>query len=320
MKKLIAILAASAIGLSSAIAADSTAKSSNGSSMAKSSKSTAGNMNQPKSGRYVQIGDLSAQAVLGAESEYVFRGKKMSGFSFLPSTRLGYPVGPGELYGALWTVFPVDAGPVSNGLTSNRDEVDFHFGYNMVVPNFEMLSLDLGYTYYWYPQGNVYDIDRSNEIYFGVTADLGSLGGTYNKYYPTMSGYIFYNWDLEQWVLQVDATYSLELAQFNNNLGGMSVDFAGWFGVLSADVYQSDRHPTTTPKWENGYAYLGLKADLVFAFNDVCSASVGLRWSANNDGTGAFPTSNTVTAGPISANEGNHEEMFWWGTAVKFAF
>ncbi|GAB4273172.1 MAG: hypothetical protein Tsb0018_05120 [Opitutales bacterium] len=292
--------------------------------------------------QYTNIGELSAVGDFRVASEDVFRGKKLAGFAVQPMVKLGYPVWEGELYGSAFFSLPVNEGPASLGgwgaagaaeraalatatgvavpnlndldSSTNRDRADLTFGYNMPVT--DMFSIDFGYTYHWYIQHNVWGVDRSNEIYLGATANV--------MLDPT--AYIYYDWDLEQFVFQADVSYSFNLTQYTGDfgVGGLSLDLGAYVGWLFADAYNSDRRPvnpvTTTkaPKWENGYTYGGLKADLVFALNDVAKASFGMHWAANNDGKDGLHQAGSATFVP--ANQGQHESMFWWEAAVTFSF
>tara|TARA_B100000965_G_scaffold406360_1_gene444890 strand:- start:6809 stop:7819 length:1011 start_codon:yes stop_codon:yes gene_type:complete len=336
MKKTITILAAIAtLGVASAFAQDASSTKTSTSTASKSAQSMNGK-SQGTQDQYTNIGELSAVGDFRVASEDVFRGKKLAGFAVQPMVKLGYPVWEGELYGSTFFSLPVDEGPASLGGpsvggganldnavfgASNRDRADFTFGYNMPVT--DMFSIDFGYTYHWYIQHNVWGVDRSNEIYLGATANV--------MLDPT--AYIYYDWDLEQFVFQADVSYSFNLTQYTGDfgVGGLSLDLGAYVGWLFADAYNSDRRPvngagnpfgatagTKAPKWENGYTYGGLKADLVFALNDVAKASFGMHWAANNDGKDGLHQAGSATFVP--ANQGNHESMLWWEAAVTFSF
>jgi len=320
MKKLIAILAATAtLGVVSAFAQTADASKSSTSTSAKSN-------GQQAEHKYVDIGELSAVGDFRVASEDVRYGKKLAGFAVQPMLKMGYPVWEGEFYTSMFFSLPVNEGPASMGGpvsgtnldafwgTSNRDRADFTFGYSMPVT--DMFSIDFGYTYHWYIQHNVYGVDRSNEIYLGATADV----------ILDPSLYLYYDWDLEQFVAQFDVSYSFDLTQYTSDwgVGGTSIDLGAHFGVLSADDYTAgQRGPVagvdTLKKWSNGYAYGGVKADLVFALNDIAKASFGMRWEANNDGKDGLHTIAGST-NYIPANQGQHESMFWWEAAVTFSF
>lgn len=331
MKKLIAILAATAtLGVVSAFAQTTdTSKSSTSTTSAKSN-------GQQTEHKYVDIGELSAVGDFRVASEDVYRGKKLAGFAVQPMLKLGYPVWEGELYTSMFFSLPVSEGPMSWGgpstgaatlntamfSASNRDRSDFTFGYSMPVT--DMFSIDFGYTYHWYIENNVWGVDRSNEFYLGATADV----------ILDPSLYLYYDWDLEQFVIQADVSYSFDLTQYTSDwgVGGTSIELGAYLGWLSADDYTAGQRcrvgtVDTFSKWSNGYTYGGAKADLVFALNDIAKASIGMRWAGNNDGKdGLHPTaagvpgSGVAQANFVPANQGEHESMFWWEAAVTFSF
>lgn len=326
MKKLIAILAATAtFGVVSAFA-QTTDTSKSSASTSTSAKSNG----QQAEHKYVDIGELSAVGDFRVASEDVYRGKKLAQFAVQPMLKLGYPVWEGELYTSVFFSLPVDNGPASLGGpwmaaptggvanldntvfgASNRDRADFTFGYSMPVT--DMFSIDFGYTYHWYIQHNVYGTDRSNEIYLGATADV--------LLDPSL--YLYYDWDLEQFVIQADVSYSFDLTQYTSEwgVGGTSIDLGAYLGWLSADDYMGgfrNRTMGVNSKWSNGYTYGGFKADLVFALNDIAKASLGMRWAANNDGKDGYH--GTAGANFVPANQGQHESLFWWEAAVTFSF
>jgi len=328
MKKLIAILAATAtLGVVSAFSQTADASKSSTSTSAKSN-------GQQAEHKYVDIGQLSAVGDFRVASEDVRYGKKLANFAVQPMLKLGYPVWEGELYASVFFSLPVDSGPASIGGppppapfsgsnldtllgSSNRDRADFTFGYSMPVT--DMFSIDFGYTYHWYIQHNVYGVDRSNELYLGATADV----------ILDPSLYLYYDWDLEQFVAQFDISHSFDLTQYTSDwgIGGASIALGGYLGWLSSDDYTGGLRSAnalgttiTAPKWSNGYTYGGVSADLIFALNDVSEASVGVRWAANNDGKDGLHTSLLTATNYLPANQGQHESMFWWEAAVKFSF
>tara|TARA_B100000989_G_C19519410_1_gene463363 strand:+ start:911 stop:1915 length:1005 start_codon:yes stop_codon:yes gene_type:complete len=334
MKKTISILAAiAALGVTSAFAQDASSTKTSTSTASRSAQSMNGK-SQGTSDEYTYIGELSAVGDFRVASESVWRGKKFAGFAVQPMVKLGYPVWEGELYASAFFGIPVDEGPAyfdgpgAPGLTravstGNGDKADLNFGYSMPVT--DMFSIDFGYTYHWFFQPNIYDYDYSNEIYLGATANV--------MLDPAL--YVYYDWDLEAWTIQADVSYSFNLTQYTGGfgIGGLSLDLGAYLGWMFADAYNGGTrgvNPFATtagtkyPKWENGYTYGGLKADLVFQLNDVAKASFGIQWAGNNDGKdGLTVTPAGTPAGGrifIPANQGNHESMFWWEAAVTFSF
>ena len=87
---------------------------------------------------------------------------------------------------------------------------------------------------------------------------------------------------------------------------GLNFDLGGYFGYLSAQDYAGDQ---SAPSWGNGYVYGGVTGDLVYNFNENVSASAGVRWSANNDGSTGY-----------AGGDMGPQENLWFGTSLGFAY
>lgn len=250
------------------------------------------------------ISDLSISGTFDFESEYVFRASKLAAQSFQPSVEFGYPVVGGDLYVGIWTNQPIASTTTGvpfgaiRGITG--DEVDFYAGY--AYPVTDIFTLDLGATYYWYPESAGFGaINHTTEIYFGVSADV----------LLSPAVYFYYDFDLQQTVVEFSIGYSLDLGEY---LGaeGLSVDTGAYFGVLNTNDINAGAAGTS--KQQNGYVYGGVTADLVYAFNENVSSSIGVRWSINNDGADGTLAGN----GPANAFGG--ESQVWFGATVGFAY
>ncbi|MGA2052171.1 MAG: hypothetical protein ABSH19_02540, partial [Opitutales bacterium] len=53
------------------------------------------------------LSDLTVQATMDYESQYIFRGKKVTNQAFQPSAQFGYPVYGGSIYAGIWTSDPL---------------------------------------------------------------------------------------------------------------------------------------------------------------------------------------------------------------------
>ena len=256
------------------------------------------------------VDDLSITGTFGFETEYVFRGKERAQQSFQPSIELGFPILGGDLYGGMWTNLPVNSAQLVNAdgnftaspYGSNNSEIDFYIGYAYTIE--DIVTLDVGYTYYWYPEaGDGFNsfVSRSNEIFFGVSLDV----------LLNPSVYYYYDFNLQQNVVEGSIGYSFDLSQATS-MQGFSLDLGGYLGYLSADRFAGDQ---TGPQWSNGYVYLGTTVDLVYNFSENVSSSVGARWSLNNDGreTGsALTSSGSQSLGP--------QQNVWFGASIGFAY
>ena len=228
------------------------------------------------------LSDLSITGTFDFETEYVFRGKELQQQSFQPSVEFGFPVLGGDLYAGVWTAQPIKAGEFN--------EIDFYTGF--AYPITDMFTADAGFTYYWYPDSVPGGpISQTREIYIGVSADVILS--------PAL--YFYYDFDLEQTVLEGSIGYSFDLSQYVGT-EGISIDLGAYLGWLSADAANGSQR-NGAPKWKNGYTYGGVTADLVYAFSENVSSSMGIRWAANNDGT---------VNGP--------EQNLWFGATLGFAY
>ncbi len=228
------------------------------------------------------------------ESQYVFRSIKLSGPSFQPGLEVGYPVLGGDLYAGMWAAVPVTADRSLLTFPNDRiNEVDFYIGY--AYPVTDMFTVDVGFTYYWYPNMPAnFGIGQSREIYAGVSADV----------LLSPAVYFYYDFDYEQTVLEFSVGYSLDLAEYAG-VNGLSLDLGAYFGLLNA----SNADPLGA-KRNDGYSYGGGTADLIYAISENLAVSVGMRVSHNNEGQQSQLN---------SMNRGG-ETQFWWGASVGFAY
>ncbi len=141
------------------------------------------------------------------ESSYMFRGMKFADNTFFPSVDVAY----GAFYGGIWAAFPVD--------TDTDNEVDFYVGYGLELN--EMVSLDLGVTYYTFPSSTdkFFASDNTVEFYAGLAFDL--------PYSPAI--YVYYDIDLEDLTLEASAGHSIEIAE------NLTFDVSGAFGGVFVD-------------------------------------------------------------------------------------
>ena len=244
------------------------------------------------------ISDLSISAAFDFETSYVFRGKQLAQQSFQPSIEFGYPVFGATVYAGVWTNQPI----------KNQDnEIDFYGGVS--YPFTDWLTGDVGFTYYWYPQsvpGG--EISQTREIYVGLSADTTQFFG----FDLQPATYFFYDFDLEQTVIEFSLGYSFDVGSYVG-VGGLSLDVGAYYGYLSSSAYNGSQRDGA-PKWKNGYGYVGAVADVVYAFNDFVTFSMGVRWAANNDGK------NNRGLFGADPNEGGSDNTVWFGTAVGIGF
>ncbi|WP_309397880.1 hypothetical protein [Cerasicoccus maritimus] len=237
------------------------------------------------------LSDLSIAGTFDYESQYVFRSAKLAYESFQPSVDFGYSVLGGDAYFGIWTNQPITG--LSHAGNGFANEIDFYLGY--AYPVTDIFTVDAGFTYYWYPEtiaGSGLP-GQTREIFLGGSADV--------LLSPAL--YVYYDFDLEQVVVELSIGYSLDLGEYVG-AEGLSFDTGAYLGFVDTEDGSAG---LTTPKVKNGYTYGGITADLVYALNENVSSSIGVRWSVNNDGDSA------------GVNIGS-ESQVWFGATLGFAY
>lgn len=249
------------------------------------------------------LSELSVSGTFAFESEYVFRGSKLTDEAFQPSIEFGMPVYGGDFYVGLWTSMPI-----ADGFPSNQgNEVDPYFGY--AYPVTDMFTVDGGFTYYWYPS-SIYiapatvngAIDRTREFYLGVSADV----------MLSPAAYVYYDIDLEQWVIEGSIGYDFDLEE-SMGITSTILSLGAYVGNVSTGNQNAGQTPPVPGVGdpENGYAYYGINADLIYSLSENVDFGLGVRLSGNNDGD----TGNSVNGGP-----GSSDTFFWWGANVNMSY
>jgi uncharacterized protein (TIGR02001 family) len=180
-------------------------------------------------------------------SEYVFRGISYADDAIQPSVEFSM----GDFYAGVWTSQPI----TNRGGATN--EFDFYAGYGIGLS--DTWTLDLGATYYYYPQSGVSG-DHQVEPYVGIAGDIG--GG----FSATL--YTYYEYRGEVFTYQGSLGYTIPLTD------RVSLDLSGTVGYVDPD--------SST----NSYRYYGLGAVFTHTLSDKASAYIGLNYTNNNVGMG----------------------------------
>lgn len=235
--------------------------------------------------------NLSIAGTFGYESTYMFRGALLGRQVVQSGVELGYAIGQGEIYAGVWGSMPA---------TRNADfvnEFDYYLGYTHNID--DIVSVDAGFTYYSYSSGG---IRQTREIYVGATADV----------LLSPSAYLYYDFDLEQTVLETSISYSLDLEQYTH-VTGLSLENTAYLGFVNTRKTTAG-HPDPANNIQsvskNHYLYFGFASDIAYAISDNVSTSIGIRWVINNDGHNG----NSVN------NSGRKDNQFWVGGSVGFAY
>lgn len=143
------------------------------------------------------------------ETAYMFRGMKLADHSFFPSV----DVANGPFYAGVWAAFPVDSDATPN-------EVDVYAGYGFELS--EVMSLDVGVTYYTYPSDSekLLDDDNTLEFYTGLAFDV--------PYSPAI--YVYYDIDAEVLTFEGSAGHSIEMAE------NLTFDMSAAVGYVDPDA------------------------------------------------------------------------------------
>ncbi|MGE9290372.1 MAG: TorF family putative porin [Puniceicoccales bacterium] len=227
-------------------------------------------LGSPVFGQEDFLENLSLSTILSFESKYIFRGEEQGKESFQPSLEAGHPLGPGDLYVGIWASQDISGDP--------SDEVDFYAGYSL--PLTPIFAISGGFTYYWYPdEGSV--PSHEEEPYLGIYADL-----------PLQpAAFVYYNFALEQLLLELSVGEGFTLTEKSLIRTGLSL------GLAQANDANSDQ---VSGKPHNSYGYFQVYADLVYEFNPISSASLGIRYSGREDS--------------------GYTDYLYWGASVSFGF
>lgn len=228
--------------------------------------------------------NLSIAGTFGYESAYMFRGFLKDRQVAQSGVELGYAIGQGEIYAGVWGSMPIS---FRGG--NNVNEFDYYIGYTQAIE--DIVSLDAGFTYYSYSTGN---IRQTREIYAGATADV----------LLSPSLYVYYDFDLEQAVVEASIAYSFDLEQYTH-ITGLSLENSAYFGTVNT----RKRFAGNAGIAKNDYVYFGFASDIAYAITDNVSTSFGIRWAINNDGQGGN-----------SVNQGQKDNQFWVGASLGFAY
>lgn len=207
---------------------------------------------------------IEVQSSFGYESEYVFRGVKQLGHNLNPGVRFDW-LGS---YGEIRTVF--------DGSDNDFTEVDYTLGHTHQQ---DALSIDGGITFYTFPENRPElrrAADDTYEVFLGTAYDLAQTGLRPNVYF-------FYDFELEDFTIQVGLDYLVDLHERLGAEAGIDV------GHLFADNSDDDRF------------YYQAKLDLVYQINPVTHGRVGGRVAGNDNSIDPDPT-------------------VWWGASVAVAF
>lgn len=231
-----------------------------------------------------QAGDVDWSIGTDFVTEYVFRGVSLGGNSVQPYVE----VSKGNFTAGAW--FSTQVG---SGSELSADEVDFYAGYS--VPLDGSISLDLGATYYHYPQtGALFATDNGAAGTYEVSASVGFDA----PFAPSISAY--YDLTIEAFTLEGAVGHSAPLGD------KQSADFGLTVGLVDGDGFS--------------YEWATASAAVSHAITDAASIYLGANFTLNSDDNtlnlDKFANPNTGTAF-LAATSDN---LLWFGTGISTSF
>jgi len=225
---------------------------------------------------FAQDAELSVSTGVDFVSQYVFRGASLADDAVQPYVEANY----GNFTLGGWFSTGIGANSIAAG-----DEFDLYAGYS--VPLDSSISLDLGATYYHYPQGgDFFETDNGGAGSYEVSAAVG-FGEV--PFAPSVAAY--YDFTLESFTLEGSAGHSLPLGESN------SLDLGLTVGLVDGDGFS--------------YEWGTASASVSHGFTDDVSAYIGANFSVNSEDLLDFD--GIVNGDP----EGS---MFWLGTGISAGF
>jgi len=230
---------------------------------------------------FAQDSDLSVSTGVDYVTDYVFRGVSLGGASVQPYVEAS--VGNFTLGG--WFSTGIGESSIISG-----DEFDLYAGYS--VPLDSSISLDLGATYYHYPQGgSFFETDDGAAGSYEVSASVG-FGDV--PLSPAVTAY--YDFTFKAFTLEGSVGHSFAVGE------KQSIDLGLTGGLVDGDGFS----------WEFATA----SASLGHAFTDDVSAYIGANYSLNSeDLLGGFD----LDLDDLSTDTPD-KNLFWFGTGISAGF
>ena len=231
-----------------------------------------------------QAQDVSWSIGTDYVTEYVFRGVSLAEGAFQPYAEASV----GNFTAGIWASTGVGAGSELYG-----DEIDFYAGYS--VPLDGPLSLDLGVTYYHYPQGGaLFETEDGSAGTYEVSAAVG-FGDVMLA--PSIAAY--YDFTLENFTLEGAIGHSVGFGEKNGLDLGLTV------GAVEADGggdYQ----------WAHGSVALS------HSLTDDASVYVGANYAINSEDNTLDYERIAVGADEVAVLSG--DDKLWFAVGISAGF
>jgi len=178
------------------------------------------------------------------ETKYLFRGVQLADDSFHPSVE----VSSGDFYAGVW-------GNIAFGSYSkfpDNREWDIYFGKNIALS--DIATLDVGLTYYWYPEVPASSTGSTTEVYVGMNWDVQGFS-------PGL--YAYYDFTLKAWTLQTSIGTSIPLERL-----GASLDLSAGLGHVDGDGFN--------------YTYWSLGASVPVKLSEKSTITIGGTFASHD--------------------------------------
>ncbi len=186
---------------------------------------------------------VSVTADVTYASKYIFRGVVLGENAFHPSVE----VSANDFYAGVWANIPLG----SRSEYPDNEEFDFYFGRNFKLS--DVVSLDAGYTYYYYPQLEGVPHHGPSEVYLGINFDA-------NGFFP--AAYAYYDFDKKAWTFQGSVGTSIPLQTV-----GASLDLTATLGHGDASGFN--------------YTYWSLGAAVPYRLSDQATITAGVTFASH---------------------------------------
>ncbi len=222
-------------------------------------------------------------------SEYVFRGVSLGASSLQPSTEISTSVG---ITVGAW--YSAGLGPDSS---VQADEIDLYVDY--AVPLEGPLALNVGGTYYFYPQtaGTIFETDGGDAGSYEV---YGSVG--LEDVFLSPKGTVYYDLTLENLTLEGEVSHSVDLPR------------DGWSAGLGLTVGHVDSDEGLDYEW--GTATVAIKKDVTENIDFYVSGNFTLN---SEDDTLGFDSEVDLGTGTTFATL-DSDTQFWLGTGLSVSY
>ncbi|MBI1364624.1 MAG: hypothetical protein GC153_01530 [Alphaproteobacteria bacterium] len=231
--------------------------------------------------------DLTISTTVGFETRYVFRGVQLADFSAQPAVTVGYK----GFYGGAWFNLPVAENTA--WVTPGLREMDLNGGYSAELNKF--VTVDIGLTYYTYPQlaSGFFDVYEEDKSGLGANTLEPYIGFSFSA--PlSPSIYFYHDVYLDTTTFQGGVSHSFPLE------GKFSLDLSGALGYVIDDTPGTD------------YLYGSASANVSYPLTDNASFYVGARYGGSDIAGGSLFSD--ISTGATKSNG------FWFGLGFSSSF